>query len=103
MDQKQSDVLTLIHLIKTESAKTREELSKHFDEKITSELKKTEKRLETNLTSYLDDKFESHRRQIVDEIQTFEDHFMKETKTLSQEMLVNSGRLTKVEDHLFSN
>jgi uncharacterized Zn finger protein len=81
MDQKQSDVLTLIHLIKTESARTREELTKHFDEKITSELKKSEKRLnekmrtgfenqKNELTSYLDDKFEDHRRQIVDEIQT---------------------------------
>ena len=103
MDQKQSDILTLIHLIKTESKRTREELVKHFDEKLASEIKKSEKRLQANLTSYLDNKFEDHRRKIVDEIQTFEDYIVKENVRLDQESVVNSSRLKKLENQVFSN
>lgn len=114
MDQKQSDILTLTHLIKTESKRTREELIKHFDEKITSQIAESESRIrkemrqgfenqKQELTEYLDDKFENHRRQIVDEIQTFEDHTMKENIRLNQEFVLNSARLKKLENQVFSN
>ncbi len=103
MDQKQSDIVTLIHLIKTESKRTREELAKHFDEKLASELIKTEKRLQSSLSASLDDKFEDHRRKIVDEIQVFEDHIIKENVRLDQESMVNSARLKKLENQVLSN
>ena len=103
MDQKQSDILTLIYLIKTESNRTREELAKHFDDKLTSEMKKSEKRIQTNLTSYLENKFEDHRCKIVNEIQIFEDHIIKENVKLDQESMVNSARLTKLENQVLSN
>lgn len=114
MDQKQSDILTLIHLIKTESKRTRDELTKHFDEKITSQITESESRIgkemrkgfenqKQELTEYLDNKFEEHRRQVIDEIQIFEDHIVKENIRLNQESVVNSARLKKLENQVFSN
>lgn len=135
MDQKQSDVLTILHLIKSEGEKTRKEL----ETKMTEGFSKQRKELETKMTEgfakqkselqkemrqgfenqklelkeYIDDKVETLRRNIVDDVQSFQDAVITEVKELRQESAVNAShrkiltdhetRLTKVETHLFSN
>lgn len=142
MDKKQSDLLTLAHLIKSESEQTRKELTGLFrselksveikldkkissvESKLTKKISSVESKLDKKITGVqknldslesrldfkidllenkLDDKFEEHRRKIVDEIQTFQDAVVKDNFTIHQELTVNSGRITKIEKHLFAN
>ncbi|NCP47440.1 hypothetical protein COT86_01075 [Candidatus Collierbacteria bacterium CG10_big_fil_rev_8_21_14_0_10_43_36] len=65
------------------------------------------------LESRLDDKFETNRRLLVNDMQNFQDKIITEIKSIKQETQVNSGhrrtlddheiRIQKVEKHLFSN
>jgi len=112
-----NDVQTLIHLIKSQSEQTRKELTGLFRTELKSQSEQTRKELRSEMSNMksglefkigqledkLDDKFEDHRRKIVDEIQTFENHMVKENLTLSQEMTVNSARITRIEKAIFPN
>ncbi len=100
--------------LKSESQETRKELTQLFRSELKSELNKTKheianhvdkgfNRQKQELTKHLSEKFESHRRQIVDEIQTFENHVIKENLTLNQEMTVNSARITRLEKTISPN
>ena len=128
MDQKHSDVLTILHLIKSEGEKTRKELETKMTEGFSKQRKDLSKELETKMTEgfskqrkvltkefkdYIDDKIETLRRDIVDNVQDFQDAVITEVRGIRQETAVNTShrkiltdhetRLTKVEAHLFSS
>ena len=139
MDQKQSDVLTILHLIKSEGEKTRKELEtkmvegfakqrneletkmvegfakqkNELETKMVEGFAKQRKAITNELKDYIDDKVETLRRNIVDDVQNFQDAVITEVREIKQETIVNAShrkiltdheiRLTKVESHLFSN
>ena len=80
---------------------------------VRSDMKKQFAFQRQELVSYLDDKFETNRRLMVDDMQNFQDAIITEVKAIKQETIVNSShrvtltdhetRLSKVERHLFSN
>ena len=89
---------------------------KNMDGKLGVFEKNMERRFEfqsKQLTSYLDDKFETNRRLLVDNMQNFQDEIVTEIKSIKQETQVNSNhrrtlddheaRIKKVEKQLFSN
>ncbi len=139
MDQKQSDVLTILHLIKSEGEKTRNELEtkmsegfakqrKELESKMVEGFAKQRNELETKMSEgfskqrklltkelkeYIDEKVETLRRNIVDDVQIFQDAVITEVREIRQETSVNTShrtiltdhetRLSKVEKHLFTN
>ena len=95
-----------------EIGSVRSELSKEIGS-VRSDMKKQFAFQRQELVSYLDDKFETNRRLMVDDMQNFQDAIITEVKAIKQETIVNSShrvtltdhetRLSKVERHLFSN
>ena len=95
-----------------EIGSVRSELSKEIGS-VRSDMKKQFAFQRQELVSYLDDKFETNRRLLVDDMQNFQDAIITEVKAIKQETIVNSShrvtltdhetRLSKVERHLFSN
>lgn len=65
------------------------------------------------LETYIDDKFETNRRLMIDEMHNFQDAIITEVKEIRQETDVNSshrrtltdheGRISKIEKAVFSN
>lgn len=78
-----------------------------------SDMEKRFKFQEKQLLSHIDDKFETNRRKLVNEMQNFQDAIITEVKNIKQETIVNSShrqiltdhekRITKVEKAVFSN
>ncbi len=124
MDQKQSGVLTILHLIKSEGEKTRNELETKMVEgfakqrieletKMSEGFAKQRIALTKELKEYIDEKVETLRRNIVDDVQIFQNAVITEVREIKQETSVNTShrtiltdhetRLSKVEKHVFSN
>jgi hypothetical protein len=135
MPAKQSDIQTILHLIKSESEKTRKEITESIESKLDTKISGIESKLDAKFSSfesrvkkemnkgfeiqkqelkeYLDDKFETHRRNIVDNVQTFQDAVITEIREIRIETAVNSShrkvlddheiRISKVEKHVYAN
>ena len=108
----QAQTENLAKLIKSEVGGLRTEMKSEIGG-LRSDMEKRFKFQEKNLLSHIDDKFETNRRLLVNEMQNFQDAIITEVKAIKQETIVNSShrvtltdhetRLSKVERHLFSN